>query len=1004
MSTETPLDLKKTVNLPKTGFSQKANLAQSEPVRLKKWTEMRLYELIRAARAGAEKFILHDGPPYANADIHLGTAMNKILKDFIVKSRNMMGYDAPYVPGYDCHGLPIELYVDRKLGAKKANMPPVAVRRACREHASQALKRQTRDFQRLGILGEWDNPYLTMSNHYEAETARLFGRFIERGYVYKGARPVYWCIHDQTALAEAEVEYHQHTSPSVYVKFPLASDPALIDPALAGRKVFVLIWTTTPWTLPANLGIAVHPDFEYSAFEHGEEVYIVASELLGSVIEKCGLVECDAEGNHLPPKVLARFIGAKLDRLECRHAWLDRPSLLMVGEHVTLGGEADAETELDVSEARDKRVTGKAGTGCVHTAPGHGHDDFVIGKRYGLEIYCPVDNSGRFTPEVEHFAGQNVFEANPRIVDFMRERGVLLFTENYEHRYPHCWRCKNPVIFRATPQWFISMDRVGGEAVEKDEDAANHVEHRSNFTENHTDDQNGLRAAALREIENVNWIPPWGRDRMRNMFSGRPDWCVSRQRVWGVSIPVFYCAKCNEPVAEPAIINRVADIFEKESADAWYTREARELLPEGYICKECGGQEWTKETDILDVWFDSGASSIAVLENREGLHWPADVYIEGGDQYRGWFNSSLMVGLAIHDRAPYKNVLTHGWTLDAQGKAMHKSAGNAVAPEEVIKDSGAEILRLWSASSNYFEDMRCSAEILQRVTDGYRKLRNTARFALGNLHGFDPSRDAVRNEELLEIDRWALAKLYEVIGKVRTAYDAYEFHLVYHLLSDFCTVTLSARYFDIIKDRLYTFAPRNQARRSAQTALYRIADALARMLAPILVFTADEIWENLPQDSDRAASVHLALLPEAQGGLDTGLVPLWEAIFKVREEVLRELEAQRVAKVIGSSLDAKVKLSVSGEIYDLLKPYQDNNELRYLFIVSQTELFQADLGPVDAVSTGTAPLIDVEVERAEGQKCERCWNYSTHVGESAKYPTVCERCVTALDEIEKEAD
>src|SRR5437879_4665463 len=497
MSTETPLDLKMTVNLPKTGFSQKANLAQSEPVRLKKWTEMRLYDLIRAAHAGAERFILHDGPPYANADIHLGTAMNKILKDFIVKSRNMMGYDAPYVPGYDCHGLPIELYVDRKLGAKKANMPPIAIRRACREHASQALKRQTRDFQRLGILGEWDNPYLTMSNHYEAETARLFGRFIERGYVYKGARPVYWCIHDQTALAEAEVEYHQHTSPSVYVKFPLVSDPALIDPALAGRKVFVLIWTTTPWTLPANLGIAVHPDFEYSAFEHGEEVYIVASELLEAVVEKCGLGECDADGNALAPKVLARFIGAKLDRLECRHAWLDRPSLLMVGEHVTLGGEADAETELDVSEARDKKVTGKAGTGCVHTAPGHGHDDFVIGKRYGLEIYCPVDNSGRFTPEVEHFAGQNVFEANPRIVDFMRERGVLLFTENYEHRYPHCWRCKNPVIFRATPQWFISLDRVS-----KDDDWGA-----------------SLRSGAEHEIkEAVTWIPAWGRERMLNMF------------------------------------------------------------------------------------------------------------------------------------------------------------------------------------------------------------------------------------------------------------------------------------------------------------------------------------------------------------------------------------------------------------------------------------------------------------------------------------------------------
>src|SRR6202171_725615 len=519
MATEaTTLELKKTINLPKTKFGQKANLPQTEPARLKKWTEMGLYEQIRRARAGATKFILHDGPPYANADIHLGTALNKILKDFIVKSRTMMGFDAPYVPGYDCHGFPIELHVERKLGAKKATMPPLSIRRVCREFAADALKRQTRDFQRLGILGEWDNPYVTMSDHYEAETARLFARFVERGFVYKGARPVYWCIHDQTALAEAEVEYHQHTSPSVYVKFPLASDPALIDPALASRKVFVLIWTTTPWTLPANLGITVHPEFQYSAFENGDEVFIVASELLDAVVEKCGLAQSDDGGKPGAVKVLERFPGAKLDRLECRHAWLDRPSLLMVGEHVTLGGEADAETELDVKDAREKQATSKAGTGCVDTAPGHGHDDFVIGKRYGLEIYCPVDHSGRFTPEVEYFAGLNVFEANPKIVEFMRDRGLLLFTESYDHRYPHCWRCKNPVIFRATPQWFIAMDRAGtGEAVEKDDDGRD----RSNFTSNFTDgellDDTTLRAMALREIERVRWIPAWGEVRMRNM-------------------------------------------------------------------------------------------------------------------------------------------------------------------------------------------------------------------------------------------------------------------------------------------------------------------------------------------------------------------------------------------------------------------------------------------------------------------------------------------------------
>lgn len=1006
MATEAPaLELKKTINLPKTKFAQKANLPQTEPIRLKKWADMKLYEKICQARAGAEKFILHDGPPYANADIHLGTALNKILKDFIVKSRTMLGYDAPYVPGYDCHGLPIELHVERKLGAKKADMPPLSIRRACREFAANALKRQTRDFQRLGILGEWENPYSTMSDHYEAETARLFARFVERGFVYKGARPVYWCIHDQTALAEAEVEYQQHTSPSVYVKFPLASDPALIDPALADRKVSVLIWTTTPWTLPANLGIAVHPNFEYVAFESGDEVYIVASELLEAVIEKCGIGKVEYKSEHqteaggagniftvteqLRLNVLARFPGSKLDRLECRHAWLDRPSLLMVGEHVTLGGEADAETELDVSEAREKSTTSKAGTGCVHTAPGHGHDDFVIGKKYGLEIYCPVDNAGRFTEEVEHFAGMSVFEANPLIVDFMRERGVLLFSENYDHRYPHCWRCKNPVIFRATPQWFISMDRAGdGDTVEQDEDGRDVSNFTSNFADGETFDGASLRAMALREVdERVRWIPAWGRDRMRNMLKGRPDWCISRQRVWGVPIPAFYCGQCQEIVADAAVIRHVADIFEKESADAWYKREARELLPDGFKCRKCGAGNFTKETDILDVWFDSGSSSIAVLENRDNLRWPADIYMEGGDQFRGWFNSSLFIGLAVHNRAPYETVMTYGWAVDAQGKAMHKSAGNAVSPDEVVPRLGAEVLRLWCVASNYFDDLRCSDEILQRVADGYRKVRNTARYALGNLDGFDPDRDSVEEDAMLEIDRWALAELDVVIERVRAAYEAYEFHLVYTALYEFCTVTLSARYFDILKDRLYTFAPRNPARRSAQTVLYRIADALARMLAAILVFTADEIWENLPANGSRVVSVHLAELPTASGERDEKLAARWDQLFGIRDVVLGELEEARVAKTIGSSLEAAVEITATGKTYELLESYRD--DLRYLFIVSQVSL----------TKTGAGDL-SVKVHRADGQKCERCWNYSTRVGESSRYPTVCERCVAALEEIE----
>jgi len=998
MSTETPLELKKTVNLPKTNFAQKANLAQMEPARLKRWAELDLYNLIRQAREGREKFILHDGPPYANSDIHIGTALNKILKDFVVKSRTMMGLDAPYVPGYDCHGLPIELYVDKKLGAKKANMPAVSVRRACREHAAEALKRQTKDFQRLGVLGAWDDPYMTMSNGYEAETARMFGRFVERGYAYKGARPVYWCIHDQTALAEAEVEYAEHTSPSVYVKFPLADDPAAIDPALAGRKVFFLIWTTTPWTLPANLGIAVNPVFEYAAIENGDEVYIVASELVEAVAAKCGIGERDANGELIAPTILARFQGARLDRLQCRHAWLDRTSLVMLGEHVTLGGEADAETELDVKEARDKRSTGKgAGTGCVHTAPGHGHDDFVIGQRYGLEVYCPVDNAGRFLPEVEHFAGERVFDANPKIVEFLREQGSLIYREDYAHRYPHCWRCHNPVIFRATPQWFISLDAVSAAASSNDIERDDDGRLISNYIENESDAPRSLREGALAEIERVKWIPSWGRDRMRNMLHGRPDWCISRQRVWGVPIPVFYCASCNEVIAEPALIRRVADIFERETVDVWYTREAGEFLPENFKCPKCAGTEFTKETDILDVWFDSGVSSIEVLEKREGLRWPADLDLEGGDQYRGWFNSSLMLGLAAHDRAPYNTVLTHGWTVDGQGKAMHKSAGNAVSPNEVIKESGAEILRLWCASTDYHEDMRLSPEILQRVSDAYRKMRNTARFALGNLAGFDPARDTVASEEMLEIDAWALAELDAVTERVRKAYETYEFHLAYQALYNFCTVTLSARYFDIIKDRLYIAAPRSQARRSAQTVLYAITDALARLLAPILVFTVDEIWENLPAPSDeaRAASVHLAEFPVASKVRDADLWQQWNVVFEVRDAVLAKLEEARTAKLIGSGLEAHVEIAAAGSKYYYLEKLR--KELRYIFIVSQVSLTE-----IDSLDSGEQPL-RINVSRADGEKCERCWNYSVHVGESTRYPTACERCVVALDEIEREA-
>lgn len=946
-----PLELKKTVNLPKTDFSQKANLGQSEPARLKKWKEYGLYEKITAERAGKPKFVLHDGPPYANADIHIGTALNKILKDFIVKSRSMMGFDAPYVPGFDCHGLPIETHVEKKLaekGKNKAEIPVSSFRRICREHASKAMDGQTRDFSRLGILGEWETPYLTMSPEYEAATARLFGTFLERGYVYKGLRPVYWCIHDQTALAEAEVEYREHVSPSIYVKFPLRSDPAEIDPALAGKKVSLVVWTTTPWTLPANLGISVHPDLDYSAIETGGDTYIIATELYRNVAETAALSDVTET---------ARFKGSKLDKMTAKHAWLDRDSLIMTGEHVTLG-EADAEVGL--SARNESKAAKKAGTGVVHTAPGHGNDDFLIGKEYGLDIYCPVDNAGNFTADVENWAGENIFKANKKIVEFLRESGALLHSEDYTHRYPHCWRCKNPVIYRATPQWFISMDSVAGK-----------------------ESPEGLRAKALAEIDKVKWHPGWGEGRMTNMFKGRPDWCVSRQRSWGVPIPVFYCSGCEEPVADPRIIDHVADIFAAETADAWYNRPESELLPANYVCTECGGGEFRKETDILDVWFDSGSSCVAVLETRgDTLRFPADVYLEGGDQFRGWFNSSLMCGLAAHDSAPYEQVICHGWVVDGEGKQMHKSTGNAISPNEVVERSGAEILRLWAAAVDYTQDMRCSDEILSRIVDAYRKFRNTLRYALGNLHGFEPAADEVHRREMLPVDRWALASLDEVTTKVLKAYENYDFQAAYHALYHFCTVTLSARYFDIIKDRLYIYAPRSAERRSAQTALYLITDTLCRLLAPILAFTADEAWENIP--GLRAASVHLAEFPAAVEETETERLAEWERIFTIRDNVLKELEEARNAKKIGSSLEAKAVVTADAETVRFLSGYF--SDLRYIFIVSQVEVREDD-------------TFGVEIEKADGEKCERCWNYSVRVGESEKYPTVCERCVGPLEQI-----
>jgi isoleucyl-tRNA synthetase len=922
MTTDATLDLKTTVNLPETSFPLKGNLAQNEPTRLQKWAAMNVYERLREARADRPLYVLHDGPPYANGRIHLGHVLNKVLKDFCVKSRAMMNYWTPYIPGWDCHGLPIEIQVDKDLGAKKNQMSKLDIRRAARKHAEKFLDLQRADFIRLGIFGEWDNPYMTMAPAYQADIVRVFAKFVEQGSIYKGLRPVHWCINCQTALAEAEVEYHDHVSPSVYVKFPFP-DAAKVEPTLAGKNVSIVIWTTTPWTLPANLGISFNPEFEYSAVAVGDEVFIIASGLLEQVSQKLGWEA---------PEIMDTFSGEKFDRLEARHPFINRPSLLMLGDHVTLD----------------------AGTGAVHTAPGHGYDDYVIGKQYGLDIYNPVDNRGLFMKDVEHFAGEQVFKANPKIVEFMRERSVLLYDEKYGHQYPHCWRCHNPVIFRATPQWFISMKETG------------------------------LNDRAIAACDEVEWIPAWGRERMKSMFRERPDWCISRQRAWGVPITVFYCEDCGSSLVDPQVINHVADIFEKESADAWYERDAKELVPPDTKCHQCGSARLSKEMDIFDVWLDSGASSYAVLEPR-GLPYPADVYLEGGDQFRGWFNSSLVVGVEAKNAAPYRSVITYGWVVDVSGDKMSKSKGNVVEPEKVMKTMGAEILRLWCAALDYHEDVRVSEEILKRIADAYRKLRNTARYCLGNLNGFDPQRDRVAYEDMPELDRWALAELNDVTARVLDAYERYEFPEVYQALYHFATVELSALYFDILKDRLYTYAPKSLARRSAQTVLYEVVHRLARFFAPLLAFTADEIWENIPGALDEAQSVHIAVFPTVEEAWrDDQLRARYARLFELRSSVMKALEDARNDKLIGAGLEAKITITADAETKAFLDSFGEH--LRFLFIVSQVTLQEG-------------AELSVKVEAADGEKCERCWHYTIDVGANARYPGACARCAANLNEV-----
>jgi isoleucyl-tRNA synthetase len=938
-----PLELKATINLPKTAFPMKANLPQNEPKMLARWDEARIYERIREARKGAPTYILHDGPPYTSGPIHMGTALNKCLKDFIVKSKTMAGFDAPYVPGWDCHGLPIEIKVDKELGGKKLQMRPLDVRAECRKYAQRFLDLQRVQFKRIGVFGRFDRPYATMNPQYESVVLSTFFSFYENGFVYKGLRAVYWCMHDETALAEAEVEYENHTSPTVYVKYALLDDPATIDAALAGKKVSTIIWTTTPWTLPASMAVAFHPDEEYVGLESGDEVYIVAAKLARDVAEKCNLADA---------REIAHFPGRKMERLNFQHPFLDRKILGVLAEYVTMD----------------------TGTGVVHTAPSHGAEDFITGVKYGLDATSNVDEKGILRNGLAEYTGLRVWDANQPIIELLKKRGALLHTEKTEHSYPHCWRCHNPIIFRATEQWFISMETPmpGGKS-----------------------EEDTLRKRTLEDIKQVKWDPAWGEERMSNMIATRPDWCISRQRVWGVPIAVFLCESCGKPLNDPAVNRKVVELFARSGADAWFTPESNSILPATAKCPHCGAKKFEKETDIFDVWLESGASYLALIADEPSYPWPADLYLEGGDQYRGWFQSSLLCGMGARGTPPYKGVVTPGWTLDEKGQAMSKSRGNDVDPVDISDRLGAEVVRLWVASVDFREDVVGSEKLMLRIAENYRKIRNTFRYLLGNLGDFNPDTDAVPFASMEGLDQYMLRQALAFADEVRASYEEFAFHKIYHRLNHFCIVDLSAFYFDVIKDRLYISAPKSQARRSAQTAIWRIGEALVRLLAPIMSFTAEEVWDYLPKLDGRKQSVHLELFPSAEEILgessvkDGGNDDDWTTLRAVRDEVLKALEEARNSKLIGTGLEAQVIVAASDPIYSALERHKD--ELRYLFIVSAVSLVQGS-------GNGTGG-VHVEVKKADGLKCERCWNYSTHVGEDKNYPTVCERCSAVLKEI-----
>ncbi len=963
------MDYKDTLNLPKTKFPMRANLPQNEPKQVEKWVREQLYFKILEANKGRKRFILHDGPPYANGNIHIGHALNKILKDIVVKYKAMTGHEAPYVPGWDCHGLPIELQVEKDVGrAKKLAMSKTDIRRLCKEYAEKYISIQREEFKRLGVLGDWNRPYRTLDYSYEAQEIRELGKFVSSGTLHRQKKPVYWCASCVTALAEAEVEYEDHTSPSIYVKFAV-KDAQGRFPFESETGVYFVIWTTTPWTLPANLAIAVHPKFTYRAVRTIRGDLIINEELIPGVMKALGLEPKDYEIR------AGAWAGAELEGVICRHPWLDRDSTIILGEFVT----------------QDQ------GTGCVHIAPGHGQEDYEVGLRYRLDVLAPVDAEGRFTAAAGDLQGESVFKADAAIIQKLSDRGALLSEEKLLHTYPHCWRCKKPVIFRATEQWFMSMDKTE------------------------------VRQKALAAIDQVRWIPPWGKDRIRGMLESRPDWCISRQRSWGVPIPAVYCKQCNEAILTQELCDHVAAVFDREGSDAGFTRPISEIVPGTLKCPNCGGADFSREEDILDVWFDSGVSHAAVVEQDSRLGGRADLYLEGSDQHRGWFHTALLTSVATRGRAPYENVLTHGFTLDGKGRKMSKSMGNVIAPQEIMKKFGAEILRLWVSAEDYREDVRISAEILNRLVEAYRRLRNTARFLISNLYDFDPTTDCVPPSDFEELDRWILHRTQSILARCRDAYDQYELHVVFHALNNFCSVDLSALYLDIVKDRLYCEGANSIKRRAAQTTLYQILDVLVHMIGPILSFTAEEIWEYMPDRARRPSSVFLSQVPQVDAkSTDSQLADRWERIFRERGEILKALEVARNGGIIGHSLDANVILYRAGGDGEQktglsLLLSQDAKKAEDVLIVSQLssrngqrpaslrELDEARAAGKDGTSVQIhddnrsgwgyySKSLDavIAVFAASGVKCERCWKYDAEIGQDASYPTVCPRCAQVL--------